>query len=92
MAVAVYIKDPDATLDYSIDWTDWLNGDTIASMEYLADTGITVETAMCTETDTSSFLWLSGGTLGETYDVVCRITTAAGRIDDRTLRFKIKQR
>jgi hypothetical protein len=92
MAVATYIKDPDATLDYEIDWTDWLNGDTISSMSYTADSGITVETAMCTETTTSSFLWVSGGTVGESYEVVCRVTTAAGRIDDRTLKFKIKQK
>lgn len=92
MAVATYIKDPDATLDYEIDWTDWLNGDEISSMSYTADTGLTVETAMCTETTTSSILWVSGGTLGESYEVVCRVTTAAGRIDDRTLKFKIKQK
>jgi len=92
MAVAKYAKDPDATLDYSIDWSDWLDGDTISSMTYVADTGITVETARNTETDTVSTLWVSGGTVGNQYDIVCRVTTAAGRIDDRTVRFIIKEK
>lgn len=92
MAVKIFVKDPDATLDYVVNWEDWLDGDTIDSMSYIADTGITVETAMNSNTNSTSTLWLSGGTAGETYDVVCRITTLSGRIDDRTLRFKVKER
>lgn len=92
MAIEKFYKDPDATLDYVINWVDWLDGDTINSVEYVAATGITVETAMLTESLTTTTLWLSGGTAGQSYDVTCRITTALGRIDDRTIRFVCKER
>lgn len=92
MAVEKFYKDPDATLDYVVDWNEWLDGDTISDMDYIADDGITVETGRCSFDTATSTLWLSGGTAGQTYDVVCRVTTALGRVDDRTIRFTIKER
>lgn len=31
MTAPVYLKDPDATLPFTIDWSDYLAGDTIAT-------------------------------------------------------------
>jgi hypothetical protein len=86
------IKDPDATLDYTFDWTAWLAGitDSIVSFQFIIDPGIVLVS--------SSFLGalvtaiISGGTDGGAYNVTCRITTAAGRIDDRSMTIKIKDR
>jgi len=36
--------------------------------------------------------WISGGTVGQAAAATCRITTAGGRVDDRTLTFTIKER
>ena len=41
-------------------------------------------------TDTETLIWLSGGTEGESYDLLNRITTAAGRTRDQTCVLKIK--
>lgn len=91
MGFTKFNKDPDATLDYGIDWSDWLDsGDTISSVTWVVPTGIT-KTAQ-SHTDTISMIWLSGGTLGQSYDIVCRITTTGGRIDDRTFTIRIKQK
>lgn len=76
-------KDPDSRLDYIVDWSDWLDSDTITASTWTPATGITVTTSSNTTTTTT--VWLSGGTLGATYKVVNHITTAAGRQDDRTL-------
>ena len=38
-----FTKDPDAVLDYSVDWSLWLAGDTISSSEWLLDDGGVLE-------------------------------------------------
>ncbi len=84
-----FTKDPDAVLDYLWDWSEWLTavGDTIDTVTFLPDTGITVESF--THTGTSATAWISGGTAGSSYSVTCRVMTAGGRTDDRTATFKI---
>lgn len=83
-------KDPDAILDYGFDWTYWLGTDTIVSVLWTVPTGLTLTTQ--TNSATVATVWLSGGTAGTTYDVGCRITTAAGRVDERTMRVCCVQR
>lgn len=78
-----FVKDPDAVLDYQVNWSTWLDGDTIADAEWEAETGITIDSQSFTTT--AATVWLSGGTASVDYNVTSRITTAAGRIDDRTI-------
>ena len=85
-----FMKDPDAILDYSIDWSAWLGSDTISTSSWSVPTGITKVSDSKTTTVTT--IWLSGGTEGPTYAVVNHIKTAAGREDDRTLYIKVKSR
>lgn len=83
-------KDPDAVLDYMVDWTNWLAGDTIATSTWSADTGITIDSN--TNTTTVATVWLSGGVAGEQYQVTNHIITAMGREDDRTIRIRLSER
>ena len=77
-------KDPAATLDYGFDWTDWLSGDVlVASSWSVFGTSLVIENDEFT--NTVSTVWLSGGINRSKYKVVNRITTAGGRIDERTL-------
>lgn len=85
-----YIKDPDAVLDYVWNWASWLpDGDTIASATVTADSGLTVDSDSATTTAVTA--WLSGGTVGQSYGVTCRIVTADGRTDDRTIKILVRQ-
>ena len=93
------LKDPSAVLDYAFDWTGWLAaGETIAVdsetgeklITITADTGITVDSS--TELDGKVTVWLSGGTAGINYKVACKITTSAGRTDERTLWIRVVDR
>jgi len=86
----VFIKDPDAVLDYSIDWSAWLGTDTIIVSTWTVPTGIVK--ASDSQTTTVTTIWLSGGTDGTAYSVVNRIVTAGGRTDDRTLIIEVAQR
>jgi hypothetical protein len=85
------VKDPQAVLDYTVDWTDWLvTGDTITSHTVTVPAGITEDSS--TDTDTAVTAWISGGTAGTRYDVVYHITTTAGRQDDRTITLTVQNR
>ena len=86
----IFTKDPDAVLDYVADWSAWLGTDTISSVTWVVPSGITKESD--TNTDTTATIWLSGGTVGVRYDVICRIATVGGRTDDRTLYYRVKQK
>ena len=81
-----------AVLDYTIDWTKWLDevGDTIETSTWIVPTGLT----KVTETNTTKLatVWLSGGTVGMNYTVTNRITTAAGRADDRSITIRVRER
>ena len=90
MVIPTYEKDPDAVLDYQHDWTAWLNGDTIVTSNWIVPAGLTLVTD--TKTAATTTVWLSGGTIGVTYRVVNRVTTAGGRTDDRSLFLKIMER
>lgn len=84
------IKDPDAVLDYSVDWSSWLGADEIATSTWEitgTDSDLTVDTD--SNTTTATTVWLSGGTLWCEYEVVNRITTTDGRTDDRTISVRI---
>lgn len=85
-----FIKDPNAVLDYTFDWSTWLGSDTISTSAMTVDTGIT-EDSDSNDTD-SATVWLSGGTAGTDYEVVNRIVTAAGRTADRTIVIKVRER
>lgn len=85
-------KDPHSTLDYSWDWALWLApGDSIASYQLLPDTGLTVVSNAIAGAVITAFI-AGGGSAGDRLGCTCRITTAQGRVDDRTLYFEIKQR
>lgn len=90
--MTTFIKDPDARLDYTRDWSDWLAlvDDTIESSEWIVPEGITGNDM--SHTDTSTTIWLQGGATGQKYDVTNRIVTAGGRTDDRTFTVQIRER
>jgi len=85
-----FTKDPNAVLDYSIDWTRWLAGDQIAASEWIVPSGLTKMAD--SKTSTSATVWLSGGTAGQSYIVTNRITTAAGRTEDRSFTIRVEER
>ena len=76
-------KDPDAVVDYGVDWVRWLAGDTLALAVWLVPAGIVEDSS--NHTATAAYIWLSGGTVGESYRLTNRITTALGRVQDQTV-------
>lgn len=83
-------KDPDEVLDYEIDWTSRLDGDTISSSTWTVPDGLT--SSSNTNTDSTVTIWLSGGTVGTIYRVMNEITTTGGRTMDQTVNLKISDK
>ena len=91
MTEEIYIKDPDAVLDYAFDWSTWLaTGETISSHVVTADTGITKDSD--SEADGIVTVWLSAGTAGTAYNVACKIVTSDARTDERSIIVLIQER
>lgn len=88
-------KDPDEVLDYSINWAGEDNDgpaadDVIVTSTWDVPDGLTQDSEE--NTDTTTTIWLSGGTAGETYEVVNEIVTTGGRTWNQTVRLPIKVR
>lgn len=91
----IFTKDPDATLDFMIDWNapdqygnSYLGTDTISQSTWAVSSGLT--SVSTSNTSTTATIWLSGGTAGQTCRATNTIVTAGGRTDDRTLIILVK--
>ena len=95
-----FIKDPDALLDYGFNFgidadhpekLPWLaTGETITDSVWTVPAGLTrgIDSASATIT----LIWLSGGTAGVSYLVSNKITTSAGRVDERSFLILVGER
>ena len=85
-----FLKDPQANLDYSVDWTSWLGSDTIATSSWTIPTGLKKESE--SNSTKIATVWLSGGTVGQEYTVTNHIKTAAGREDECSIIIQVQER
>jgi len=93
--MGVYVKDPAAVVDYTVDWgAGYLSGETVSasafSIEPVETGGLAVDAA-ASDGQTAS-VTLSGGLAGHTYRVTNHITTSGGRTDERSLTIRIMER
>jgi hypothetical protein len=89
--MTTFLKDPDAVLDYSVDWSKWLAGDQIeTSAWFLSDPARQLSDDSNTTTRTT--VWLAGGVASQSYTVTNRITTSGGRTDERSMVIQVQDR
>lgn len=92
-------KDPYAVLDYSLDWHNWMpSGEHIDSISVSAET-ISGDAAPLTIDSTTNTNYIvtaiiSGGTVGNIYNVEYRIVTdgTPAKQDSRNFRIKVVER
>lgn len=85
-----YSKDEQDVLDYTIDWSEVLEGaEIISASTWTPETGLTLDSDTFSNTTTTA--WLSGGTKGETYTVYNLVTTDAGRTYRRYIVISIRE-
>jgi hypothetical protein len=96
--IGAYIeKDPDARLDYTVDWSDWLlTNDDIATSTWTVSTiagdASPLDNYSNLVTQGKTTVYLQNGTPGKNYTVTVRITTTAGLRDERNFRVFVKNR
>lgn len=95
MAATDYLKDPDAVLDYTWDWSEWLApGETIVTSVFTVSAGLVLDSDSFNSN--SATVWLSGGspggTTGTPYSVANRITSSDDRTDERSITIRVKNR
>ena len=86
-------KDPDSQINYTWDWTAWMtrSGSTsISNATITPDAGLTLVGSPIIVSGLVTGV-LSGGTLGNSYKVRCRINTNDGLIEDRTIVVDMKE-
>ncbi len=86
-----FTKDPNALLDYTVDWATWLDTDTISASSWTVPSGLTQASPAPSNDSTTATIWLSGGAAGSWYAVTNRITTAAGRINDASIFIHVQE-
>lgn len=90
MILGTFTKQPADTMDYDIDYTDWLTaGDNVQSSVVAADAGITVTSTFIN--DPRIKIWLAGGVAGTTYKVTCTTTSADGRVRQDEFKLRVKE-
>ena len=90
--MATFKKDPNAVLDYTFDWGPYLLpiADTIVTATWVHSAALTKVSQ--SNTTTTATVFVSGGVEGTSETLTCRITTAGGRTDDRSVILKITPR
>ena len=84
MSEAVKIQDSSETLDYSLDWTTWLAGDTISSSSWTIVPNSPTLSGQAVNGNVTVAL-VSGLTFAGVYRLTNQIVTAQCRTADRSL-------
>ncbi len=106
MAFTKVKKDPQAVLDYIVDFAAKLNargnsdylqttvGETIVSATVTSSKPLelVVVSSALVDTDTAVLFWLSGGVANKEYTVTVHITTSLGRQDDRSVKVQMVEK
>jgi hypothetical protein len=92
--MSFYLKDPESRVDYAIDWSPYLNGQSIETSLWLVVPaeagGIAVEESSFEPARTAARL--GGGVTGHSYSVSNRVTFSDGSTDVRSITLRAEAR
>lgn len=86
-------KDPDSTLFYGTDWSAWLDeGETITGTPEVIGSDPALLIDQITQAAGVVRFRVRGGVAGVDYYATVRVTTSNGRVDDRTILYRVRER
>ena len=92
--MSYYLKDPDSRVDYSVDWSGYLDGQTLADSAW----SVTPDEPEGIAVAEASFdlhraaVRLTGGIVGRVYTVANRVTLSDGSVDERAITLRVEER
>lgn len=91
--MTVFLKDPDATIDYMVDWgSGYLEpGETIQSSGWSVKPTGEIVLGVASLSGTAAKVFVSGGVAGKVYQLGNQIVTTGGRTDERSLVIRVVQ-
>jgi hypothetical protein len=93
--MSLMLKDPDAVLDYSVDWgVDYLSGDVLTESRWTicpAEAGGLSILSNVFDLK-SSTVQVGGGKVGRIYRLTNNVVTAEGREDSRSIMLRVEKR
>lgn len=97
-------KDPDEQLDYSIDWSRYLDSETISSVTWKINNAegtkqtwdpTTIVNGLqyisASNSDTVASIELGLGTANKNYTIYCQITTSGGVTTERKISLRVRE-
>lgn len=89
----VFLKDPGAALDYTVDWGQGYlqSGETVSTSIWSIFPSDMTQSA-ASNTASAATITVQGGTSGQIYQLTNRITTSQGRTDERSISVRVEQR
>lgn len=93
--MTLLLKDPNAVLDYAIDWgAEYLGGDLLAQSEWsvIPDESDGVAVVGSDFDARLSTVKAAGGQPGKIYKLVNHVTLESGRTDDRSIVLRVEKR
>ena len=93
--MSLLMKDPQAVLDYAIDWSaEYLGEDSLAESEWTVEpleAGGVVVAGSDFDPGVAT-VKASGGVAGRVYKLINQVVMASGRIDQRSIVLRVEQR
>lgn len=83
-------KAPSAVLDYSFDFTDWLEGESITGADGEIESPMTIQAGPQIANGVVTFR-VAGGEIGRVHSLTCHVSTATKK-DARSMYFRIVKR
>lgn len=92
--MSFYLKDPQSRVDYAIDWSPYLDGQTIEISDWVVTPdevgGVAAEESGFEPTRTAARL--AGGLIGHSYQVSNHVTFSDGTTDVRSITLRVEAR
>lgn len=86
--ITAFEKRPDDVLDYDIDFSRWLDGDTLVNVTATATGTAIIDNSSVDAV--AAKIWISGGDAGTDTTITAQVETLSGRTKEIQFRMKVR--